>query len=218
MSELKYLQNSGCHSFLKMLQIYIFCFIIGGIFVALAALAGLDGVDFDHDFDTDIEVREESQTAKKGKKILTKTKRSRKITLWLPFLTIKFWTFGSCFFGLTGILLSLLTEISEEAIAEISLAVGVFCGTSMVWVLRNLRQHQADSLIRPNDLMGSYGKVVIPFDSQNKGKVQLNLKGSTIDFVAFTDDQKGFKKGDRVFIVGLKNNQLWVVADESMDS
>lgn len=200
-----------------MLPIYLFCFIIGGIFVALAALAGLDGVDFDHDFDPDIEVRDESQSNQE-EKIFTQTKRRRRITLWLPFLTIKFWTFGSCFFGLTGILLSLFTEMPEFAIAFISLAVGAFCGTSMVWVLRNLRRHQADSLIRPQDLMGVSGKVTIPFDSQSRGKVQLNLKGSMIDYVAFTEDSKGFQKGDRVFVVGLKNNQLWVIPDESMDS
>ncbi len=200
-----------------MLPIYIFSFTIGGIFVALAALAGLDGVDFDNPFDTDIEVTEESRNVEQGEKILTLTKRLQKMTLWLPFLTVKFWTFGSCFFGLTGIVLSKFTpEMSEVAIVSISVLIGSFCGTSMVWVLRNLR-HFADSLIRANDLIGQSGKVSIPFDSQSKGKVQLTVKGSNLDLVAFTDEEKGFKKGDRVLVVGLKNNQLWVVTDESTD-
>jgi membrane protein implicated in regulation of membrane protease activity len=201
-----------------MLPIYIFSFTIGGIFVALAAFAGLDGVDFDHPFDADIEVTEESRNLEEGEKILTLTKRSKKMTLWLPFLTIKFWTFGSCFFGLTGIVLSKLTPaIPQLAIASISVLIGSFCGTSMVWVLRNLRRHQADSLIRAHDLIGLSGKVSLPFDSQSKGKVQLTVKGSNLDLVAFTDEEKGFNKGDRVLIVGLKNNQLWVVTDESTD-
>jgi membrane protein implicated in regulation of membrane protease activity len=201
-----------------MLPIYIFSFTIGGIFVALAALAGLDGVDFDDPFDADIEVTEESRNIEEGEKILTLTKRPKKMTLWLPFLTIKFWTFGSCFFGLTGIVLSKFTPgMSEVAIASISVLIGSFCGTSMVWVLRNLRRHQADSLIRANDLIGLSGKVSIPFDSQSKGKVQLTVKGSNLDLVAFTDEEKGFNKGDRVLVVGLKNNQLWVVTDESTD-
>ncbi len=200
-----------------MLPIYIFSFTIGGIFVALAALAGLDGVDFDNPFDTDIEVTEESRNVEQGEKILTLTKRLQEMTLWLPFLTVKFWTFGSCFFGLTGIVLSKFTpEMSEVAIASISVLIGSFCGTSMVWVLRNLR-HFADSLIRANDLIGQSGKVSIPFDSQSKGKVQLTVKGSNLDLVAFTDEEKGFNKGDRVLVVGLKNNQLWVVTDESTD-
>ncbi len=200
-----------------MLPIYIFSFTIGGIFVALAALAGLDGVDFDNPFNTDIEVTEESRNVEQGEKILTLTKRLQEMTLWLPFLTIKFWTFGSCFFGLTGIVLSKFTpEMSEVAIASISVLIGSFCGTSMVWVLRNLRQF-ADSLIRANDLIGQSGKVSIPFDSQSNGKVQLTVKGSNLDLVAFTDEEKGFNKGDRVLVVGLKNNQLWVVTDESTD-
>ncbi len=200
-----------------MLPIYIFSFTIGGIFVALAALAGLDGVDFDNPFNTDIEVTEESRNVEQGEKILTLTKRLQEMTLWLPFLTVKFWTFGSCFFGLTGIVLSKFTpEMSEVAIASISVLIGSFCGTSMVWVLRNLR-HFADSLIRANDLIGQSGKVSIPFDSQSNGKVQLTVKGSNLDLVAFTDEEKGFNKGDRVLVVGLKNNQLWVVTDESTD-
>lgn len=199
-----------------MLPIYIFSFTVGGVFVALAALSGLDGADFDHPFDTDIEVTEASRNMEAGEKILTLTKYPKKMTLWLPFLTVKFWTFGSCFFGLTGIILSKFTpEIPELAIASISLLMGSFCGTSMVWVLQSLRRHQADSLIRANDLIGLSAKVLIPFDSKSKGKVQLNLKGSTIDFVAFTDEEKGFNRGDRVLVVGLKHNQLWVVSDET---
>lgn len=201
-----------------MLPIYIFSFAIGGIFVALAVLSGLDGVDFDHPFDADIEVTETYRNIEAGEKILTLTTYPQKMTLWLPFLTVKFWTFSSCFFGLTGIILSKFTpEIPELVIASISLLMGSFCGTSMVWVLQSLRRHQADSLIRTNDLIGLSAKVLIPFDSKSRGKVQLTLKGSTIDFVAFTDEEKGFKRGDRVLIVGLKHNQLWVVSDEAAD-
>ncbi len=201
-----------------MLPIYIFSSTIGGIFVAIAALAGLDGVDFDHPFDADMEVTEEFRSNSEDEKTRTLTQRPQRMTLWLPFLTVKFWTFGSCFFGLTGIVLSKFTpEMSQLAIASISVLIGSFCGTSMVWVLRNLRRHQADSLIRTNDLIGLSGKVLIPFDSQSKGKVQLNVKGSTLNLVAFTDEAKGFNKGDRVLVVGLKNNQLWVVTDESTD-
>ena len=39
-----------------MVSAYIFCLIIGGLFVALSAFAGLDGVDFDQDFEADLEI------------------------------------------------------------------------------------------------------------------------------------------------------------------
>ena len=39
-----------------MASAYVFCLIIGGVFVALSAFAGLDGVDFDQDFDPDLEI------------------------------------------------------------------------------------------------------------------------------------------------------------------
>ncbi len=40
---------------------YLLCLILGGIFVFLAAFGGLDGIDFDNDFDADIDVKEPSQ-------------------------------------------------------------------------------------------------------------------------------------------------------------
>ncbi|MGB3402649.1 MAG: NfeD-like protein [Microcoleaceae cyanobacterium] len=182
-----------------MLTLYIFCLVIGGVFVALAAIAGLDGVDFDTDFDTDIELRDQS-----------------KLKLRLPFLSMRFWTFGGCFFGLTGVMLSLLAPtLSPFWIAMIAMIMGGFCGTAIVWVLRSLQYQQADSLVRSQDLLGCSGVVELPFDRHSRGKIRIALKGSTVEMMAMTTDESSFNPGDKVFVVGRENNKVWVVSEQA---
>ncbi len=55
----------------------------------------------------------------------------------------------------------------------------------------------------------------VPFDQASRGKVRLLTKGSVIDLIAYTDDVRAFQPGDRVLVVGMEQNRLWVVsADE----
>ena len=195
-----------------MFNLYLVCLVVGGVFVALAAVAGLDGVDFDQDFDADVELLDKSDPAEKRSILQRANKRRR--GLGLPFLSLRFWTFGGCFFGLTGVILSLLNPaLSTTGIAWISIAVGSSLGTAMVWVLRMLRRQQADSLIRSDDLLGLPGIVEIPFDRNSKGKVRLNIKGSTLDLIAVTEDNQEFTPGEQAFIVGVEKNKVWVVSE-----
>lgn len=101
-------------------------------------------------------------------------------------------------------------------VACISIAVGLFCGSLLVWLLYVRRRHQVvDSLVRLNYVVGFSGTVEIPFDQRSQGKLRLNVKGSLVDFVAFTDEPKEFVKGERVFVVGMRGNKVWVVAEDS---
>lgn len=198
-----------------MLSVYLFCTLVGGLLVALSAFGGLDGVDFDHDFDTDVEFKDSRQ--KEGQiRIASKTSKGR---LWLPFFSLKFWTFGTCFFGLAGLLLWAIEPTMMPAISIIiSLAFGIFCGTSMASVMRVLKEAKVDSLVRTSDLSGLSGIVEIPFDKNSRGKVRLNVKGSTVAFSAFTEENKEFVVGENVFVVGVENNKLWIVSEEAIAS
>ncbi|GGA16199.1 NfeD-like protein [Okeania sp. KiyG1] len=191
---------------------YVFCLIIGGAFVALSAFAGLDGVDFDQDFDPDLEITDQS-----SRQVNTSIYQRRR-RLWLPLFSLKFWTFGSCFFGLTGILLSYISPtLSPTIIAIISIIVGILCGTIMAWVLYNLKNRQADSLVRSGDLAGLSGIVEIPFDKNSRGKIRLNVKNSVLELMAFTEESREFTRGEKAFIVGIENNRVWVVSEDYLD-
>ncbi|NEP78024.1 MAG: NfeD-like protein [Okeania sp. SIO3C4] len=191
---------------------YVFCLIIGGAFVALSAFAGLDGVDFDQDFEPDLEIIDRS-----NRQVNTSIYQRRR-GLWLPLFSLKFWTFGSCFFGLTGILLSYISPtLSPTIIAIISIIVGILCGTVMAWVLHTLKNSQADSLVRSGDLVGLSGIVQIPFDKNSRGKIRLNVKESVVELMAFTEEFREFTRGEKALIVGIENNRAWVVSEDYLD-
>lgn len=102
-------------------------------------------------------------------------------------------------------------------IALVSVVIGILGGTLTVLFLKLQRRRQVvDSLVSLGNVVGLYGTVEIPFDRTSKGKVRVNVKGSMVDFVAFTDDSKRFIKGDRVFVVEAKGNQIWVVSEDSL--
>ncbi len=196
-----------------MMPIYLFCFGIGGIFVLFAAIGGLDGADFGVAFDADLEIAETSQKLDRLKR-----KNWLKRLFQLPLFSLKFWTFGSCFFGLTGLVLNWLRpEMPPGQMAGIAGAMGIFCGSTMVSILRSLGHRHANSLARSSDLVGLSATVLLPFNCESRGKVRVNVKGANVEFMAFTDDSKSFGKGDRVLIVGLKNNRLWVVSEDAND-
>lgn len=102
---------------------------------------------------------------------------------------------------------------SLSIVLLISLTVGIICGILIVLSIYLKRRNTAiDSLVRPQDIIGIPGVVEIPFDRHSRGKVRVNVKSSLIDFIALTDDPKGFQIGDRVLVVEMKGNQIWVVS------
>ena len=96
-------------------------------------------------------------------------------------------------------------------ITVISVTVGIFIGAVIVWFIYFfLYREMADSLMKPEDLIGLWGIVELPFDAQSKGKVRVEVKGSIVDLVALTDDQQEFLQGDRVLIIQMQGNRVWV--------
>jgi membrane protein implicated in regulation of membrane protease activity len=190
-----------------MLTLYWFCFILGGVFVALAVLGGVDGADLEPHLDADIELSDPSDRAVQG------TFNTLKF-IFAVVRSLKFWTFGLCFFGLTGLVLShLRVSLPTFLIAFIAGVLGCLLGGFIAGTLKILRDRQVDSLVRSEDLVGLSGTVELPIDPNHRGKVRLNVKGSLIDFVAYTDELKGFKPGDPVLVVGMDQGRLWVVSE-----
>lgn len=101
-------------------------------------------------------------------------------------------------------------------LAYISVAVGIFGGMLIVFLLWIFRRREViNSLVSPQDFLGLACTVEIPFDIHSRGKVNLNVKGSNLELVARTTESKIFTRGDKVFIVGTENNQVWVVSKSS---
>jgi membrane protein implicated in regulation of membrane protease activity len=201
--------------------VYGLCLIIGGTFVLISALGGLDGVDFAPDFDTDFEVDtgaggdfDDIDVGTHGRPGAS-TRRLR----WLPITSLRFWTFALCFFGLTGLLVSFaVPDMAGWLVALIAVVMGLLCGTAAVVVLRSINDTGANSLTRPEELTGQIGTVEIPFDANSRGKVRLSIRGSTVAFFAFTQEDRTFRQGESVLVVGLEHNKLWVASTDALPS
>lgn len=211
--------------------LYGICFILGGIFVLLSIVGGFDGLDLD--IDSEIEVddidfgthdlaadRERSRQQRQAR--ATKSRRK----LWLPFFSFRFWTFGVCFFGLTGLLVTLIEpDLGSQVIALIAGVMGLICGTAAAVVLRSvgmaLRSQGKEgisSMVTPSDLVGQIGTVEIPFDTNSRGKVRLSLKGSTLGFSALTTENRSFQPGEKVLVIGMEQNKLWIVSTDLLET
>lgn len=104
-------------------------------------------------------------------------------------------------------------------VAVFSVAIGLFIGALIVWLIYFWRRRQiVDSMMRPEDIIGIYGTVEIPFDANSKGKVRVDIKGSMVDFIARSEETRIFNRGDRVFILQMKGNKVWVIGEESVQS
>ncbi len=111
--------------------------------------------------------------------------------------------------------------MSLIVVALIAVVIGICCGAVIVlMIIIQRRRQKVDSMVSINNLVGLYGTVEVPFDSSCKGKVRVNIpgQGSVVDYVACTDDSQGFQPGDRVFIVQVKRNQLWVISEKSLNN
>jgi membrane protein implicated in regulation of membrane protease activity len=199
-----------------MLNVYWLCFAIGGAFVLLAVLGGLDGADFgdaDVPFDPDVELLDAADRPRQAS-IYQQNSWSSALRI---LSSLKFWTFSICFFGLTGLVLSHLSfSVAPLVVAIVSVLMGILCGALVAGSLRALRQQKSNSLIRSDDLVGLTGTVELPFDKESRGKVRLQIKGNLIDSIAYTSDDKSLNVGDRVLVIGREQNRLWVVAAESL--
>lgn len=218
-----------------MQSVYWFCFVIGGVFVAIATLGGAGDtdfdaeadVDFDADFDADADIDLdgdldlEAADADFDAQVDTDLQLLRKVkgayVFSLNILTsFKFWTVGGFFFGLTGLGLSWVQpNWPSPLIFTTALMMGILLGGTLAVALRHLARRHADSLIRTEDFAGRMGIVELPFDAKSKGKVRLELRGSVLHMMALTDDTKQFVPGDKVLVVNVESNRLWVVSDET---
>ncbi|NEP61543.1 MAG: DUF1449 family protein [Symploca sp. SIO2G7] len=220
-----------------MQSVYWFCFIIGGVFVAIATLGGAGDADFEAEADVDIDADFDPDVSLDGDldldgdtldagadfdtqvdtdlQLLRKVKGAYVFSLNI-LTSFKFWTVGGFFFGLTGLSLSWIQPNWPAVLVFITaLIMGILLGGTLAITLRHLARRHADSLIRTEDFAGRMGIVELPFDAKSKGKVRLELRGSVLHMMALTDDTKQFVPGDKVLVVNVENNRLWVVSDET---
>src|SRR5690554_5868019 len=191
-----------------LLLIYIFCMVLGGIFVGLSVFGGLFEGDADLDAAGDIEIDAEVDAD-------FEVSIGRRFN---PFVSFKFYTFGLAFFGLTGVLFTALNLMqSSVGIFALSLGMGLFTGLAMAYVLFRLNASGGSEGITSRDYAGLPAKIMLPVSAERNGKVRLSIRGRIIEMPArAADDEVVFDFGEDRYVLGIEDGVVQVVRPSAL--
>jgi hypothetical protein len=189
-----------------MFALYVTSLVIGGGLLLLSLLFGGEAGEVDGLDGGGLEGSEVGEGAAEG----------GSLGRALPLASLFFWTFFLAFFGLTGVLLSTLArETGTLLTGGLSVGVGLSAGLIASRVLRGLGRAEVDSVVRPADVVGRLGRVVVPVGRSQPGKVRVELKGRTVDLLAYGDAVVPLAPAHRVFVHDvLEDGSVRVVSAE----
>jgi hypothetical protein len=185
-----------------MLPFYLGALGLGGVLILASVFLGggdhdadgdVDG-DLDHDHDHDHDVAHDHGDA------AHMVEHAAAAGPWLPFLTMRFWTFALATFGLTGALLTAL-DFGQLVAAPVAGLTGVGIGTGVSWAFRQLRLSAPSGSTGLRNLAGRDGSVLLPISPGGLGKVRLLVDGQYVDLPARTRDALRLEPKQGVIVV-----------------
>ena len=137
-------------------------------------------------------------------------------SLFAFLLSTKFWSFGLCSFGLSGLLLILTgmgSTLPSLFIMIISILTGFLIGYLAFITLKIISKRNVNSLISDDDLIGMPAVVKLPIDPERRGIVELSFNGTQLRRSAFSTSGR-LSIGDEVVIISKYSNSLRVMKIE----
>jgi hypothetical protein len=196
-----------------MVTAYLVCLVLGGVLVGLSAFGGL-GKDFDKpDLDAP-DVAAEIAVAGPARED-TDARRPSRGPRWSPLASVRFWTFGGCFFGLTGVALSLFTTLGELAVALTSAAAGLSVGLSAAWAMRALRA-PVGAVPGADALVGEIGALLHPLAPGRTSKARLEGHSGRELLVTLAPGGRLLPAGARVLVLAFSHGRAQVEAAEAL--
>ena len=122
---------------------------------------------------------------------------------WISLFGLRFWSFGSTFFGITGLV---LRAIGLSALAPlVSTGVGIAAGLGASAAFRRLTGETVGQVRDAGALVGREGRLLLPVARGQRGKVRLAQPGGgDVDLLAESDE--ALASGTEVLIVEVKGN------------
>lgn len=120
----------------------------------------------------------------------------------------------AAFFGFCGFMLNLVGDGAEPVTALFSTGFGLIAGLGGNWVIKNFAYRSVSSNVTMAELKGQTAQVLLPFGSDDKGKIAVQAKGQRLQLVArsLSDDTlDAFESGDEVVIVRMDGRIAEVV-------
>jgi hypothetical protein len=120
---------------------------------------------------------------------------------WAPFGSLRFWIFLFTFGGGAGFALTHMGT-SSAVTAGSAAVIGWVSGALAVTVIRTMSKNSVSSGVDPSELVGLTGALTLPIGPGQPGKVRVDIKGRTEDFVAnIVEDGGTLPTGSTVLIV-----------------
>lgn len=193
-----------------MLIAYIFCAVLGGGLILLSLFGGGHGHghDISHDIGHDVG-HDVGHDAGHGHDSHEAT--GQHDGPWIPFFSLRFWTYQIGVFGAMGLILSLMNESVEPTRAFIAAGTGFVSGLIAAAMVRWIQTHEADSTARDRDMLGLRARVTVPIREQQLGRIRATVKGELLDILATSEDRLALPEGSEVVIVGMEDGRATVM-------
>lgn len=205
-----------------LLATYVGALVLGGGLLVVSALMGGDDhdADLDHDIDADADLDADADVDADHDGHVPVGD-----AMWLPVLSIRFWTFFLAFFGLTGLSLeglrvAGLVGAPWGVVLGLSIVAGVASGWLVSKIIQQLKHEKVSSEVVPeHDYAGKAAEVLLDVAPGDPGLVRLDVKGVSIDVTAVlaTPDVGPFKRGTKVIVLGFEHGKVRVAPFETGD-
>ena len=191
-----------------MLPLYLGSLTLGTVLIGASILFGDTDTDADVDFDADIDADGDffggGLDADNDALLIMKDPGDAiaGAGTWLPFLSLRFWTFALAAFGLAGSLLHLLGVPSLIG-AITALLMGGGVGTGAAWVFRQLQLTQVSGNVGMFDVQGKEATVLLPVGPDKMGKVRVMLDGQAVDLPAVSRAEERIERNEKALVVNV---------------
>jgi hypothetical protein len=196
-----------------LVYVYLFAFALGGLLLLASIFLG--DKDGGHDADHDAEAEAGNAGGPSNPSNMAHDGAGDHGALgglFSAFLSLRFWMFFLAFFGLTGLVLDGLDIVADGNVAlALAIGMGILTGEVTVYVFRRLAHSETSTAASSHDYVGKSGRVLVGFGGGALGKLRLTLKGTTVDVLATSDEDRPFTVGEEALVIQM-NDTTAVVA------
>jgi membrane protein implicated in regulation of membrane protease activity len=206
--------------------IYIAAFVVGGILLAASLFLGhqdadsgdvhVDAAEADAGADADAHVEADAHVDAHAD--LAGGHGTELSDFWLPFVSVRFWVFFLCFFGLTGTIFSLLALAGKWMTLVAAVGMGAVTGFAAAFIIQRLKSVEVGKALDEEDFKGQEGTVMLPLSPGGQGKIRLEVGGNIVDLVARSEEQTPIERGRKVLVIDFKEGEAVVVGAQSYGS
>lgn len=135
---------------------------------------------------------------------------------WIPFFSLRFYTYFFASFGLAGLLLTFITKTDPTLTAWLSGGLGLTTGLIASFVIRILKGSETSGAANEKDMIGKEGEVLVPIRGASPGRIRCSVRGDIIDFLAVSESERALEPGETVIVVSMDNGRAQVVSSEGI--